>query len=120
MQEDQSKKDWYEPNVLATLSYIIPGLMGLVMYFWLKESSLEKETKFIRFHAVQSIIFGIVWLGAWAIASNLRTVLVGFILSPLVNVVGVAVWVIVMWKAYSNEEYRLPFIGDIAHNQVYS
>jgi len=78
----------------------------------------EKENKFVRFHAFQSIIFGLVWMGASAIAQSLYVVLVGLILSPLITVAGVALWFFLMWKAYNNVEYQLPFVGKIAHDQV--
>jgi len=107
-----STKPQLEPNVLAALAYAIPLVMGIVILL------TEKENKFVRFHAFQSIIFGLVWYGASAIAASLHVVLIGFILSPLVTVAGVALWFFLMWKAYSKEEYQLPFVGKIAHDQV--
>jgi len=111
--QNQSTKPQLEPNVLATLAYAIPLVMGIVVIL------TEKENKFVRFHAFQSIIFGPVWYGASAIAASLHVVLIGFILSPLVTVAGVALWFFLMWKAYSKEEYQLPVLGKIAHEQVY-
>ncbi len=111
--QNQSTKPQLEPNVLATLAYAVPLAMGLVVLL------TEKENKFARFHAFQSIIFGIVWYGASAIASSLYVVLIGFVLSPLVTVGGVALWFFLMWKAYSKEEYQLPFVGKIAYDQVH-
>src|SRR6266850_6317733 len=40
-----------EPNIAAALSYI--WIVGVIFYL------LEKENRFIRFHAMQSILFGI-------------------------------------------------------------
>jgi uncharacterized membrane protein len=108
-----TQKTQIESNVMAALAYAIPLIMGVVVLF------SEKENRFVRFHAFQSIIFGIVWAGASAIASNLTIVLIGFILSPIVNVAGVILWFYLMWKAYNNQEYQLPFVGKIAHDQVY-
>ena len=107
------QKPQIESNVMAALAYAIPLIMGVVVLF------SEKENRFVRFHAFQSIIFGIVWAGDSAIASNLTIVLIGFILSPIVNVAGVILWFYLMWKAYNNQEYQLPFVGKIAHDQVY-
>lgn len=108
----KSQKPQLEPNVMAALSYAIPLVMGIVVIL------TEKENKFVRFHAFQSIIFGLVWYGASAIAGSLTVVLIGFILSPIVTVAGVALWFFLMWKAYSNLEYQLPFVGKIAYDQV--
>lgn len=107
------QKPQIEPNVMAALAYAIPLVMGVVVLL------TEKENKFVRFHAFQSIIFGLCWTGASAVAASLYVVLVGLILSPVVTVVGVALWFFLMWKAYNNIEYQLPFVGKIAHDQVY-
>ena len=40
-----------DPKVAAALSYI--WIVGLIFFF------IEKENRFIRFHALQSIIFGV-------------------------------------------------------------
>ena len=111
--QNQSTKPQLEPNVLAALAYAIPLVMGIVVLL------TEKENKFVRFHAFQSIIFGLVWYGASAIAASLYVVLIGLILSPLVTVAGVTLWFFLMWKAYSKEEYQLPVVGKIAHDQVW-
>jgi len=108
----KSQKPQIEPNVMAALSYAIPLVMGIVVIL------TEKENKFVRFHAFQSIIFGLCWAGVSAIASSLYVVLIGLILQPLVTVAGVALWFFLMWKAYNNKEYQLPFVGKIAHDQV--
>ena len=42
-----------DANVAAAISYIF--IVGLIFFF------LEKENKFIRFHAMQSILFGALW-----------------------------------------------------------
>lgn len=109
----QSTKPQLEPNVMAALAYAIPLVLGIVMLL------TEKEDKFVRFHAFQSIIFGLLWYGASAIAASLYVILIGLILSPIVTVVGVALWFFLMWKAYNKEEYQLPVVGKIAHDQMY-
>ncbi len=108
-----SSKPQLEPNVLAALSYAVPLVMGVVVLL------TEKENKFVRFHAFQSIIFGLVWCGVSAIATSLYVVLIGLILSPVITVTGVTMWFFLMWKAYNKEEYQLPFVGKIAHDQTY-
>src|SRR5882672_7805852 len=40
-----------DPKVAAAISYI--WIVGLIFFF------IEKENKFVRFHAMQSILFGI-------------------------------------------------------------
>lgn len=112
--EENSSKPQLEPNILAAIAYMIPLVMGMVIIL------TEKENKFVRFHAFQSIIFGLVWCGAAAIAVSLQLILIGYLLSPLITVIGVALWFFLMWKAYNHEEYQLPIIGKIAHDQAYN
>lgn len=111
--DQTTTKPQLEPNIMGALAYAVPLIMGIVVLL------TEKENKFVRFHAFQSIIFGLVWYGVSAIASSLYVILIGLILSPIVTIAGVALWFFLMWKAYNKEEYQLPFVGKIAHDQVY-
>jgi len=89
----------------------IPGV-GLAVIF------IEKENKFVRFHAFQSIFF---WVAAFAIYSMtyfLRILLVGFFLIPLVNVAITVLWFYLTWQAYNKVEFELPIIGKLAREQV--
>lgn len=65
-----------EPNVEAVVSYLIPPFSGIAIYV------MEKENKFVRFHAMQSILFGIASFVLMAIANALIVVLIGVILAP--------------------------------------
>ena len=76
-----------EPNVKAAMAYAFPILSGVALY------SMEKENKFIRFHSFQSILFWVVTIGAFSIASSLKPVLIGFLLMPLVQLITVMAWV---------------------------
>jgi uncharacterized membrane protein len=101
-----------EPNVAAAISYLIPVITGV---FFLYE---EKNNKFVRFHAYQSIFFWIAAFVASLISNALFVVLIGFILSPLVHIAIIGLWLFLMWKAYKNEEYALPYIGKLAKQQA--
>lgn len=103
-----------EPNVEAALSYLLPPFTGIAVYM------MEKENKFVRFHAMQSILLGIAAFVLSATAKALVVVLIGFVLIPIVNVAVLLAWLFIMWKAYENEEFELPFIGKLAREQVNS
>lgn len=95
-------------NVGGLLCYIF--VIGLVFLF------MEKENRFIRFHALQSVFT--------AIAIFLISIVLGFIpifgaiagllLSPL----AFALMVFMMYQAYQGNYYKLPFIGDVVENQL--
>jgi len=101
-----------EPNIAAALSYLIPPFTGIL--FWV----VEKEDKFVRFHAFQSILFGVASYLLWFISASLMALLVGFVLAPLISVVLFIFYAILMWKAYNNEMYELPVLGSIAKEQT--
>lgn len=92
-------------NTAAALSYVLGWLTGIVFLL------IEKDP-FVRFHAMQSIIV----FGALTIINFIP--LVGWILSPLVLIVGFILWLLLIYKAYQGEEFKLPVVGDFAKKQL--
>ena len=82
------------------------------------------QNKLIRFHAFQSIFFHVAWIGFWIAEAIIAMTLpwglhfVVTILSLLVSLGGLLVWLMLMYKAYSNEKFKLPIIGDLAEKQA--
>ncbi len=92
-------------NTAAALSYVLWWLTGIIFLL------IEKD-KFVRFHAMQSIIiFG-------GLTILMFVPIIGWILSPLLWIVGFILWLILIFKAYQGEEFKLPFIGDFAKKQL--
>ena len=92
-------------NTAAALSYVLGWLTGIVFLL------IEKDP-FVRFHAMQSIItFGILTLLSFV-------PVIGWILSPLVMIVGFVLWLVLIFKAYQGEEFKLPIVGDFAKKQL--
>ncbi|MCX5666221.1 MAG: DUF4870 domain-containing protein [Candidatus Omnitrophica bacterium] len=91
-----------QPNMEALLCYVFGFITGLIFYL------IEKENKFVRFHAMQSIV---VFAGLFVI---------GFIIMfiPLINLifwaVELVIWIVLMVKAYQGEKFKFPIAGDIA------
>ena len=77
---------------------------------------VEKENKFIRFHAVQLIYV----FGALTIASIILTRMpfIGFVLGWFISVLGLILWPLLMVKAYKKTMYKLPLSGNLAEKQV--
>lgn len=102
-----------DPNVLAALSYVVPVFLSLVILY------TEKQNKFVRFHALQALMFYISWIALASMALNLRVILIGVFLLPIINIAGLGTAFFLAWKAYNNQEYELPIIGKLARDQIY-
>jgi uncharacterized membrane protein len=95
-----------QENIAALLAYALGWISGLIVIL------VEKDNRFVRFHAMQSIIT----FGALTILSILLGNLLVFFgfLVPFLNLLGIVLWILLMVKAYQGERYRLPIIGDLA------
>ncbi len=98
-----------QANMAALLSYLVGFISGIVFLV------IEKENKFVRFHAMQSTIAS----GAiFVLQIVLSYIPFLFVLSPLVGLLGLALWIILMIKAYQGEMFKLPVIGEIAEKKI--
>lgn len=100
-----------DANVAAALTYAIGWVTGLAFLFF------EEENKFVRFHALQSIIvFGGLSL-AWMISLSVPFLgwIVAFLVIPPVSAV---LWLILMYKAYQGERFKVPGAGDMAEQRL--
>ena len=95
-----------QPNLAALLSYVAGIITGVIFYL------LEKENKFVRFHAMQSILV----FGAFLVANVVLAFIpiIGWSLMPVLGVLQLIVWIILMVKSYQGEKIKLPIVGDIA------
>ena len=96
-----------EPNIAGLLCYVLGWVTGIIFFI------LEKENKFVRFHAFQSIItfLPLTILGG----------IFGFVLwwfGWIINVLTIVLWLVLMLKAYQGAMFKLPIVGDIAEKQV--
>ncbi len=99
-----------QPNVAALLSYVLGVITGIIFFV------IEKENKFVKFHAMQSICFA---AGLFVVSFVLAFIpVLGWIVALLLQLAALAFWVIVMIKAYQGQWYKLPVVGDIAAKQV--
>jgi uncharacterized membrane protein len=99
-----------DPNIAAAISYILPPFTGIALFLF------EKEHRFVKFHAFQSILFGFVAWGAMTISRSIP--ILGDILFPIVRIITIFLWLFLMWKAYNKEQFELPIIGKVAKDQV--
>jgi uncharacterized membrane protein len=111
-------------NVVGLLTYVLGFITGII--FLVIEP--YKNDKFVRFHAFQSIFFNVAiivfWIAYSIVGSILGFVAFGFmavvmgLVGLLISLAILAYWIFLMYKAYSHELYKIPFIGDLAAKQV--
>src|SRR5437016_13339360 len=120
---DSPKSTGLPSNIAAALA-CIPLIGGIVFFI------LEKHDSFVRFYAMQSIIFGGAWL-LFNIASSVVHVVFGAIpgiggilvffwaiIAALVQIAFLVVWIVATIKAFTNVRCELPYIGPIARKQM--
>lgn len=111
-------------NVAGALCYLVGWITGLI--FLLIEP--YKNDKTVRFHAFQSIFFNVALIAVYIVVLILSIVL-GFItkglsvflMGPLMLIIWLGVfvvWIFLMVKAYNNQTFKLPIIGDLAAKQA--
>ena len=114
-----------DENIAALLSYIFGWVSGLIFFL------IEKDSRLVRFHAMQSLLFnvlvGVVAIALWIvlfvvfmIAGQISDVLV-----PVLGLVSLLVWgvfllailagfILCLVKAFQGQYFKLPVIGNFA------
>ena len=110
-------------NVAAALA-CFPLVGGIIFYL------LEKRDGFVRFYAMQSIIFGAIWILfgiVWRIVYAILTQIPAlgvifafllFLVSAVVNIAFLIVLIIAIVKAFSGVRWDIPWVGPMARRQV--
>jgi len=108
-----------DANVAAGLSYLFSIVGGLIFYFG------EKQNRFVRFHAMQSILFNAFWIVLFIVLFTVQSLLyatvilipLGIVFTCLTFLLPLAllvVWIVLMVYAFQGKYFKLPVIGDYA------
>jgi uncharacterized membrane protein len=106
-------------NIAGLLCYVLGWLTGLIFFF------IDKRP-FVRFHAAQSIVvFGglqiiqmvlarvfvaSLWVGGFGALS------LGWVLLTGVELLALALWILLMVKAYQHDKFAVPVVSGIVEN----
>jgi uncharacterized membrane protein len=99
-----------QPNVAGLLCYVAWWITGIIFLI------IEKENKFVRFHAVQSIATFVVITALQIILAFIP--IIGWIIAWILWVVAIILWILLMVRAYQGKMYKLPLVGNFAEKQV--
>jgi uncharacterized membrane protein len=110
-------------NVAAALA-CFPLIGGIIFYI------LEQRDSFVRFYAMQSIIFGAAWLLfviilkiCWVILVPIPALGVVFafllwVISALGHIAFLVLLIIAIVKAFNGERWDIPWVGPMARKQI--
>lgn len=99
-----------EPNVAGLLCYLGFWVTGIIFLV------IEQENRFVRFHALQSIVT----FGALGVFGALVSWIpyAGIVFGPIIGVLVLVLWILLMVKAHQGELYRLPLAGQVAEGML--
>ena len=118
-----------DANLAALLSYVFGWVSGLIFFL------IEKESRLVRFHAMQSILFNLV-IAVVAIVLWVLSIVFILIGAALPDIMGtllwlvtslvwlafsvalLATWVMCLIRAYQYQYFKLPLIGNLAEKIV--
>jgi uncharacterized membrane protein len=98
------------PTVAGLLCYLLGFITGIIFLI------LEKENRFVRFHAMQSIFTSVFFFILNGVLHFIP--FIGWVLIPIVGIVAFILWILLMVKAYKGEYYKLPVVGDMAEQKL--
>jgi uncharacterized membrane protein len=126
--QNQKSAIGLDGNITAVIGYII-GIIALVLIF------IEKDNKFVRFHALQSVLWTVICVVGIIVVAIVGTILalvLAQVSSGLGSIVGILAMLIYiglllgLWgglifgaiKAYGGAEFKLPVAGNLAQKWV--
>jgi uncharacterized membrane protein len=118
-----------DSNLGAMLCYIANIVCCLGIVLSVVFLITEKENRFVKFHALQSLFLFVVYAALAILVQIIGLVLriaIGLLLAGLVTwglwafvtLIVVIVWIWAGIKAYGGQWYKLPGIGDVAFKMV--
>jgi uncharacterized membrane protein len=110
-------------NVAAMLAYL--PFVGWIIAIVFLVIEPYKNDRFVRFHAFQSLFFGIACFVIYWVLSMIFVPVawgVGFsffwMLWGVIRLAMFVAWIFLLYKAYKNEKFMLPVIGPLAAKQA--
>ena len=112
------------PNVAAGIACVFPLVGGIVFLM------LEKRDAFVRFHAMESVVFNAMMVVAQIVLAVASFVawhipLLGLVVLFVIGLIQIVIWllwlvvyVVQVVKAFSGAEWEIPYVAPIAREQL--
>ncbi len=106
-----------DENVAGALCYVLGFVTGIIFLV------MEKDNKFVRFHALQSTVtflplMAIGWIISSIVFWSLSTLWLIGMVSSLLFLIEAILWLVLMMKAFQGEMFKLPIVGDVVENML--
>lgn len=98
-------------NVAGSLAYLLGFFSGFILLM------VERENRFVRFHAFQSVYVSILFFTLFTAAGMMP--MTGWIAEVLLMPIGLVLWIILMLNAHNGKSLRLWVIGRFAEKQLH-
>ncbi|WP_084710725.1 DUF4870 domain-containing protein [Ornithinibacillus californiensis] len=99
-----------DENLAGLLSYLVGFVTGIIFLL------IEKESRFVRFHALQSIF---VFVALFVLNIVLSFIpFIGWAISLIIAPLSFVLWIVLMIQAYQGKLFKLPIIGDMVEKQL--
>ncbi len=112
-----------ESNLGAMLCYVANIICCLGLILSIVFLVTEKENRFVKFHALQSLFLAAAFVALLIVVEILGLILgmvhLGLLATGLwfiLVLIFLVFWLLTGIKAYGGQWYKLPFIGDLASN----
>ncbi|CAH0117973.1 MULTISPECIES: DUF4870 domain-containing protein [unclassified Paenibacillus] len=99
-----------DENVAGLLCYILTFVTGIIFVL------IEKDSRFVRFHALQSIFTFLPLFVAQMILAGIP--FIGWIFSSLIGLLIFILWIVTMIQAFQGKWFKLPLVGDLVEKQL--
>lgn len=97
-------------NLMAAAAYLLGFITGIIFLL------VEKDSKYVRFHAMQStLLFGGIFIANIALGF---IPILGWFVGLILTFVAFIMWILLMWKAFQGEMYKVPYVGELAEKQL--
>jgi uncharacterized membrane protein len=105
MDEKEESSTGLDENVAGFLCYLLGFITGIVFLV------VEKKSRFVKFHAMQSTI---TFLSLFVISLILGFIPIIALLVYPIWILSLILWLLLMIKALRGERYLLPLVGKMA------
>ncbi|PZD96605.1 hypothetical protein DNH61_07370 [Paenibacillus sambharensis] len=100
----------FEPRIAGMLCYVLGFITGLLLL------TIEKDNRFVKFHALQSIFASAAVIVTQLLLGGIP--IIGWLFGLLLAPAALILWLACMLLALQGRWFKLPVIGDLAERHA--